>query len=96
MFFKKFSLLRSNFIFVDDEDSLAEFGPLMDGFPEFVELIDNESRIEDLVVDFHIALDIPDKIILIELYLLFLFGEIGGRFVLLRYFMGTSHYVLYL
>lgn len=74
---EEFALFAPDFVFVDDEDGFAEGCALVDGFAKFVEFIGYECRVEDLVLFLHIALDIANEILLVELHLVFLLGDIG-------------------
>lgn len=65
----------------------------MYGLAEFVKIIHHKSWVHNLILILNIAFNVSDKVILVELDLLFFLNNIRGWLVLLSDFMVVAHFL---
>ena len=63
----------------------------MDGFAEFIKLIGDKCRVEDVILILDVSLDVPDEVVLIEFDLVLLFDDLRRRFLFLSHLMSIPH-----
>ena len=89
--FKKLPLFGPNFVLIDNKDGFTKGSSFMDSFSEFIKLIGDQSRVQDIILIFDVSLNVPDEVVLVEFYLILLFDDICRRFFLLSHLMSISH-----
>ena len=81
-----------NFVFVDDECGLGQFGSEVDDFSQLIEFVFAHGRAEYIVLVFEAAFDLADKVPLLEPDLLFLLDDFCVGFVFLGDPMSVPHF----